>query len=199
MATTANRPAGLNRTLLTLTGLILLLGGVYVVTRSLGAIPAVGPLPAQDAAAPLVPAGATVQPWVPYAVTAVAVVIGVLCLLWLVAQTGRRRERSQTWHLGADPGPGTTSIDTDAAAAAFANEVEAYPGVQRVSAAITGARAQPNLHLTLTTESDTDISALRTRIHTEALPRLRAALELDDLPAEILLRLGTAPPAHRTR
>lgn len=199
MATTANRPAGLNRTLLTLIGLVLVLGGAYVATRSLGLIPSIGPLPAQDATAPLVPAGPTVQPWVPYVVIAVAAVIGVLCLLWLVAQTGRRRERSQTWRLGGDPGRGTTLMDTDAAAAAFSEDVESYPGVQRASAAITGARAQPNLHLTITTGSDTGITALRTRIHTEALPRLRAALELDDLPAEILIRLGTAPPAHRTR
>lgn len=198
MATTANRPAGLNRTLLTLAGVILVLGGAYVLTRGLGLIPAIGPVPAQDPAAALLPAGTSVQPWVPYAVIAAAVVIGALCLLWLVAQTGRRRERSQTWRLGGDPGRGTTLLNTDAAAAAFADEVEAYPGVQRASAAITGARSQPLLHLTLTTESDTQVSDLRTRIHTEALPRLRAALELDELPAEILLRLGTAAPAHRT-
>jgi hypothetical protein len=196
---TANRPAGLNRTLLTLTGLVLLLGGAYVVTRGSGLIPAIGPLPAQDPTAALLPTGTTVQPWVPYAVIVAAAVIGVLCLLWLAAQIGRRRERGRTWRLGGDPGRGTTLIDADTAAAAFADEVGAYPGVQRAGAAITGSRTEPLLHLTLTTTGDGHVADLRTRIDTEALPRLRAALELDDLPAEVLVRLGTAPAAHRAR
>ena len=48
----------------------------------------------------------------------------------------------------------------------------------------------------MTTEDDVSVTDLRQRIATEALARLRAALEIDEIPTEILLRLGTAP-AHR--
>jgi len=91
---TPNRPAALNRALLTVFGLILLLGGAYVVARGLGVL---GPdtvgllgLPGQDPQTPLLAAGITLQIWVPYLVIAVAVIIGLLCLRWLLAQAQRR-------------------------------------------------------------------------------------------------------------
>ncbi len=192
-----NRPAGLNRALLTLVGVILLLGGAYVLTRGFGLIPAIGPIPAPDPATPLAAPGTTVQPWLPYAVIAAAAVIGLLCLLWLAAQLGRRRENSQTWRLPGDQTAGLTRLNTDAAAAACAEEIGSYHGVQRAAAAITGSRSHPRLHLTLTTTEDASVTELRHRIDTEALTRLRQALELDNLPTEILLRLGTQQSPDR--
>jgi hypothetical protein len=193
MPATPNRPARLNRGLLTLVGILLLLGGAYTLTRGLGLPPAIGPFPAQDPGAALVAGGLAVPTWVVYVVIVAAVVIGVLSLLWLVAQIGRRRASSQTWRLPGDHSGGTTMLDTDAAAAAVAEDIEAYPGVHRAGAAITGDRTRPFLHLTVTTEDDVSLTDIRQRIATEALTRLRAALEIDELPTEILLRLGTAP------
>lgn len=48
------------------------------------------------------------------------------------------------------------------------------------------------LHLVLDTEDGADITELRERIDTEALPRLRQALDLDALPGDVLLRLDQA-------
>lgn len=199
---TPNPPAALNRGLLTVFGLIALLGGAYVLLRGLGLLGqnTVGQLglPVQDQQAPLVSAGATVQGWVPYLVIVVAVVIGLLCLRWMLAQT-RRRAVGQTWRFTGDRDKGTTSLDTAAAASAFTAEVQSYTGVHSASAVITGGRTDPELHLTLTLEDQTPVTELRARIANHALPRLRAALELDDLPTESLVRLGTATPSSRSR
>ncbi|WP_181784611.1 alkaline shock response membrane anchor protein AmaP [Pseudonocardia pini] len=191
MATTPNRPAGLNRSLLTVVGVMLLLGGAYTLLRGFGLVPT------HDRAATLLPTDPTVPSWLPYAVIAGAVVVGVVCLFWLAAQVGRRRTSSQTWRLPGEGANGTTMLDTDAAADAVAEEIDSYPGVRRTVAAITGGRTEPFLHLTVTTEDDAAVTDLRSRIATDALPRLRAALEIEDLPTEILLRLGTGGPAHR--
>jgi hypothetical protein len=57
----------------------------------------------------------------------------------------------------------------------------------------------PNCICSCTPEAGTDIAPLRERINTHALPRLRAALELQHLPTDLLLRLDTTAPARRTR
>jgi hypothetical protein len=64
--------------------------------------------------------------------------------------------------------------------------------VHKASARLAGSRAQPALHLVVATEDRADISGLRKRIDTEALPRLRHALDIDTLPADLLLRLDQA-------
>lgn len=191
-AHTPNRPATLNRSLLTLAGLLLLLAGAYPLLRRLGvlATPVVGP--AQNSDDTLLPAGVTVPGWVPWLVIAGAVIVGLGCLRWLLAQTGRRAT-STTWHLSGDPGRGHTDLDADIAAAAIAEEITGYPGVTTATATITGQRAQPELHLRVTIEDHTPVSELRKRIDTHALPRLRHALERASLPTEILIRAGATP------
>lgn len=199
---TPNRPAPLNRSLLTVFGLILLLGGAYVVLRGLGLLGrnTIGQLglPVQDQQTALLPSGVTVQSWVPYVVIVVAVIVGLLCLRWLFAQT-RRRAVAQTWRLTGDRDKGTTRLDTSTAASAFAAEVQSYTGVHSASAVITGGRLDPELHLTLTVEDQEPVSEVRARIASQALPRLRAALELESLPTESLVRLSSAQPSSRTR
>lgn len=204
MATTApaprtpNRPARLNRALLTLIGLVLILAGAYVLLRSLGVLARLALLPAQDPAATLLPADIDVAGWVPYVVIAGAVVVGLLCLRWLVAQT-RRRTTGETWRLHADGDHGMTRLDTSTAASALAAEIETYTGMHSASAVISGPRAQPELHLWLAVEEQAPLGELRERIDTHALPRLRQALELDALPTETIVRLAAKPQSSRTR
>jgi len=203
MSTTPNRPAGLNRGLLTLVGILLLLGGAYTLVRGFAGIPAIGSLPAQDPDTALLADDLSVPTWGIYLALVIAAVIGLLSLMWLGAQIGRRRPGSKTWRLPAGatgPGDGATDgatlLDTDAASSAVADEIETYPGVHRAIAVITGERTDPVLRLTLTTEEDAPITELRRRIADDALPRLRTALELDELPTEILFRLGATAPAR---
>jgi hypothetical protein len=199
-ARTPNRPAALNRSLLSLVGLILLLGGAFVLAAGLGLLPSrLGPVTLPGRAASLLPAGLTLPWWASWATVVVAAVVALLCLRWLVAQLSRR-PATQTWRLtrhraatGETEQPaGTTRMDAAAAAAAVAADVESYTGVDRASAVLSGDRSHPELHLTVATTDDADVRDLRHRIDTHALPRLRQALELDSLPAELLLRVGVA-------
>jgi hypothetical protein len=190
-----NRPARLNRALLAVTGLLLLVVAAFTLLLAWG--PLARLWPAFDPHAALLPPGTGVAGWVPYLVIALALVIGLGCLRWLLAQT-RRRPPTRTWRLGTDTSRGTTQLHTDEAAAAIATDIQTYRGVARASATLTGPRAQPELHLLVHTETGTDIAPLRERITTHALPRLRAALELQHLPTDLLLRLDTTAPAHRT-
>jgi hypothetical protein len=185
---TPNRPARLNRALLTLAGVLLLLGGAYVLLRGTGVLASLSA--GQAAADGLVAGGPSAPWWLAYVVIVVAALVGVLCLLWLAAQIGRRLPGSEPWHLPTEGAGGSTVLDADAAATAVADEIEAYPGVRRTRAALTGSRLRPRLHLTVTTEEDAPLTELRQRIATEALPRLRGALEIEELPTEILVRLG---------
>ena len=88
--------------------------------------------------------------------------------------------------------PQSTYCQGWTAAAPLAAEIETYPGVHAASARLAGGRDRPVLHLTVATEDRADIAALRERIDTEALPRLRQALDLDHLDAELVLDLDHA-------
>ncbi len=195
---TPNRPAGLNRSLLTLIGLILVLAGLVIGVLGLGLLANRTPLAVPSPGDPLLPPNLSLAPWVPYVVIVVAVLIGLGCLRWLLAQTSRRPV-AQTWRLPTEAGQGRTEVNADIAAAAFVAEVQTYPGVARAAAHITGNHGQPAVHLTLTTTDQAPVGELRERIDTIALPRLRQALELDSVAAEVLIRLGTQQPANRLR
>lgn len=193
----ANRPAALNRTLLALIGLVLLVAGVAGLAFGLGRLRPF--LPGLDPATPLLPPDPPVAAWAPWAAVVVAAVVGLLCLRWLVAQA-LRRPATGTWSLRPSASGGTTTLPADAAGDAVAADIEGYAGVRRATATLTGTRTAPLLQLEVTTEENTPVGALRDRISTHALPRLRAALDLDELPTSLLLRVdaarSTAPRAR---
>ncbi len=191
-----NRPARLNRVLLALTGVVLLAVAAFVLLLAFG--PLAQWLPVFAAEAPLLPARASVPWWATCLVILAAVVIGLASVRWLLAQA-LRRPPTRSWRLPTDTRRGVTELDTDHAADAVAADISAYPGVDKATATLTGPRAQPELHLVVHTERGTDIGPLRERISSHALPRLRAALELDALPTDLLLRLDTTTPTSRTR
>jgi hypothetical protein len=185
---TPNRPARLNRAVLGIIGALLLAAGAFELTAGYGMIRQV---PGDQALSFL---GDRPQHWVRYAALAAAVLLGLAALRWLAAQTARR-PRTSLWRLTAGPGRGVTAMHADTAAAPLAADVESYEGVRSAAAWLAGPRHSPVLYLRVRTEYDTDLSALRRRIHEHAVPRLRGALELKDLPAAIHL----VPVAGRTR
>ena len=189
-----NRPARLNRTVLSLLGLLCLAAGGIVLLVGTGLL---GDLLPVLADAPLLPPGLVLAGWVPAAVAAVAIIIGLLALRWLIAQT-TRRPASSNWQLSPDTSTGTTHIDSDAAARPLADEIEDYPGVRSATARLTGPHQHPHLYLRVSADDHADISDLRRRIDDDAIPRLTQAMNLPALPADMLLRLVTAS-GTRTR
>ena len=183
-----NRPARLNRIVLTLLGLLCLAAGGVALLVGTGVVGDLLPVPAD---APLLPAGPALPGWAPVAVAGVAIIIGLLALRWLIAQT-IRRPTSSSWQLSPDTRTGTTYIDSDTAAQPLADEIEEYPGVRSATARLTGPRQHPHLYLRVSADDHADISDLRRHIDDDALPRLTQALDLPALPADVLLRLVTA-------
>ncbi len=184
-----NRPARLNRTLLLITAIVLLAAAAFTFLTAFGVLAVLG----RDE--PLTPATLSPPSWVGVVTVVVAVVVGLLALRWLFAQT-QRRARTGTWRLEDEPTTGSTRIEAGSAAEPLVDEVEAFPGVHRVSARLAGTRARPMLHLAVGTEDAADITELRRRIDTDAVPRLRQALDLDVLPTQLLIRLDDARSAR---
>jgi hypothetical protein len=184
-----NRPAALNRTLLALIGLLLLAAGGFALATHFGRLRVLDP------AAPLVPGDAPPPAWVFRVAIAVAVLLGLLCLRWLAAQAFRR-PKAVAWR--TDDTSGATVLDSATAAAPFAADVESYEGVRAASAWLSGPREAPELLLIVTTDRDTDAAAVRDQVAGHAVPRLKQALEVDDLPVRLEIRL-TAKSGVRAR
>lgn len=175
-----NRPARLNRTLLTLIGLVLLSAGAFgLATRFLRLL---------DPATPLVPGTAEPPAWGYWVTAAVAAVLGLLTLRWLAAQLARR-PRTHTWRFDTDPAHGRTELHADTAIAPFTDEVRALPHVHRARSTLAGTRDNPALALVVTTEPDADLAALRKAITAGALPRLVHALGIERLPVTVEFRM----------
>ncbi|MFJ1768475.1 alkaline shock response membrane anchor protein AmaP [Amycolatopsis sp. NPDC088138] len=185
-----NRPVRLNRTLLGFIGLVLLAAGGFAVATHFGKLTLL------DANATLTP-GTTAPPtWVWYAVAAGAIVLGLLLLRWLAAQLARK-PKTHTWRFETDPDRGRTELAAGTAIAPFLAEVEAYPGVHAAHGTLAGTHDDPALALVLSTEQEGDPTAIRDRLETHGLPRLRQALDLEVLPVTVEFRF-TAKAAART-
>lgn len=184
-----NRPARLNRALLAVLGLVLLAAGAFALVTHFGALRVLDP------AAPVVPSLSAPPTWVYYAVIAVAVVLGLLCLRLLAAQAFRR-PRPGTWRFETEPERGGTKLSGSVATEPLAEEVTAYQGVRSVNATLAGRREDPTLYLTVGTEQGADLGELRERIDEHAVPRLRRALDLDALPVVLEFRLTSKTGAR---
>jgi hypothetical protein len=189
-----NRAARFNRSLLLLTSLALLAAAAFTLLLGFGLLAGLGlRRPEPDAA--LTPAALSPPTWVSYVVIVVAVLVGLLCLRWLLAQTART-PASGALRLERDPATGTTRLDGATAVDPLVDEVAGYPGVHRASARLSGTVGRPVLHLVIGTEDAADIGDLRRRIDAEAIPRLCRALDLSVLPADLLIRLDDARSAR---
>ncbi|NEW40946.1 alkaline shock response membrane anchor protein AmaP [Nocardia cyriacigeorgica] len=185
-----NRPAGVNRTLIGLTGIISVAAGAYALAAHFGQLGWV------DRDSTLVPGSAAPPTGVFVAVIAGAVILGLLCLRWLFAQIFRM-PKARSWRLEADESTGKTVMASSTAAAPVAADIAAFDDVRSASAWLTGTRWAPQLHLTVTAEPHTDVGLLRGRILDEAVPRLRQALEVETIP--VTLELSFADAGERPR
>ncbi|MGH3449754.1 MAG: alkaline shock response membrane anchor protein AmaP [Haloechinothrix sp.] len=187
-----NRPARLNRVLLAVIGILMLGAGAFAVAGYLGRMPFI------DSTSPLVPGTQLPPTWVLYVVAAGAVIIGLLCLRWLVAQL-LHKPKTSTWRLESDQGEGRTELPADTAVEPFTDELTDCPGVRKATTTLTGDQADPRLSIVISAEQEADVSDIRGYIDTYALPRLRQALDLDTLPTVVEFRFVSAPGSRVVR
>jgi hypothetical protein len=181
MRQTASR---LNRTWLTILGVLLLLVGAAGVLLSTAQA---GPL-LRSAGAGWTPpqadrhlfgsatASALTLTWVVLLTALVAVVVGLLGLLWLLAQIPRSNQ-AKPFRLHDDARTGLTRVDAGVLTRAVEAQVKGLPGVSGASAVLRGSASQPDLTLRVTAEERTDVAALLERLHRQVAADLGEALD----------------------
>jgi hypothetical protein len=189
-----------NRLGLALVGIILFIGGSAAVARGAGLFGrAELGRHAVDAGARLLTVSETRYVdhagWLWSVVAALAVLVALLCLRWLVVQA--RVERAGLLQVEADRTYGATTVDTSALVDAVEQEIAGYPGVARVRGRLSGDLASPELHLVIGLEEHASPPRIRQRVTDSALAHLRQALELDALPTRITLRVDAAGRRRR--
>lgn len=170
-----NRPAGLNRAVLGLLGIVLLAGGGFAVATHFGWVTVL------HRSSRLVAGTGRPPTWVLYITVAVAVIVGLGCLRWLFAQLVRG-PKARTWRLEDDPRTGRTELTTATAIAPFVDELKTYPGVSSATGTLSGPRTSPTVDLVITAAQDGDLAEIRHRLDVHGLPRLRQSLELGSTP-----------------
>lgn len=179
-----------NRPPLALTGLALLGAGGGGLAVGLGAFgPARADRPVWGGE---ISRGAMAYGWFWPVTAGLASVLAALGLGWLLVQVRGRPLRRPVVRDGVR----ATRSATRAAVRALTAEVAAYPGVRRVRARLCGPAARPRLRVRVTCDDDADLALLGRRVRDEAIARLRAALELDDLVGVLVLHVarGERPP-----
>ena len=182
----------LNATVLTLLALALLAAGGYGLARGYGAFgearaddPVLG-----DELRDLVSRNAN---WFWPVAAGVSILLAWLGLRWLLAQfTAPTVSRLPV----PAEGPGRTELVAAGATSALARDIGDYPGVRAARARMVSDHPSPEVEITVDVHDDADVPAVRRRIEEHALPRFKAALELQDLRSRLHVRL--AEPAART-
>lgn len=186
--------AHVNRTVLAIIGLILLAGGGTALVRGLGTYPAVLGQPG----APLITAAQARYPgqhaWVWPAAAALAAIIALLALYWLLIQA--RTSAVRRLSLEPDRTHGVTVLPADAVTGAITDELKNRPGIHRATAVLKGSPAAPWLELTVSAADHTDPALLRGYTEDEALTHLRASLERETLPTVLRVRFVPAQDRH---
>ncbi|MGV9251533.1 alkaline shock response membrane anchor protein AmaP [Streptomyces sp. NPDC003697] len=194
----------LNRSLLALTGLVLLGGGLLVlfagfdVYRRLDLVPPAGwPLTTADdvllASADRIRWSGQGWWWWPAVIAALAV-IALLALWWLLSQL-RRRHPGALPVGGAPPQEGIELRDR-ALSDAMAAEAGALPGVQHATVRITGRAARPRTWVRLTLTPGEAPGAALDALCEGPLRTARRSTGSPEMPTEVRLRVARHR-AHR--
>ncbi len=171
------RAGTLNRTWLTILGLISLAGGIVMLLQASGLLPTLlntapsgNPIVTGDLHAVFAPS------WVVASLLIFGVIIGVLGLLWVIAQIPRKNA-ANTYRFHDDSSDGFTVCDPSVLARAVENKINTLPGVVTSSALLRGTANAADLTLKVTVNDRTDVQNLIHRIETSTLPDLSSALE----------------------
>lgn len=186
-----SRPDRLNRSLLTLLGLLLAAAGGYGLARGLDAF---GRRQArQPVLFPAVRNFVSDYKDIFWPVAFVlALLLALLGLRWLISQLRSPGRLSEVDLTHPSPHGGHTSVRAPAAATALEEDLQTVDGVQGASVRLVGGRAEPRVDCRVDVVEDADLSRVRSGIEQDAFSRFRRALEIDDLQAHVRLRLDEA-------
>lgn len=193
------RTARGNRLGIAVLGILLLVGGLALLAANRGSY---GNTAGQD---PLYPVRARTfvhdnHGWLWPAVAAVAIVLGLLFLRWLLVQPRRdslRRVRVDSDN-HTDGGAGRTTMPATALTDAIEDDLTDVRGVRRATAALSGSSDRPQLWLSVTTDANANLGRIRQHLAQTTIPDAQRALELPELPTYLRLSVGrhsTSSPA----
>jgi hypothetical protein len=131
------------------------------------------------------------EPWFWWAMAALALLIAVLALVWLMAQL--RTSRVSRLDLTTDAREGYTTLHAGALTQAVEDEVRGMPGVTGASARVED-HPRRELSLTVGMTDTADIDALRTQLENGVVAHVREAVGDPEFPVAIELR----PDVRRT-
>lgn len=167
----------LNRTWLAILGILVLAAGTALLLQASGTLqeflntaPAWQSVITGDLHAFLAPQG------VAAVVLIIGLIIGVLGLLWIIAQIPRRNSAG-AYRLHDDRSQGFTLCDPSVLAAAVEKQINTLPGVVTSAALLRGSANAPDLTLKVTVNDRADVRDVIRRIQTTTLPELSSALE----------------------
>ncbi len=192
--------ARLNRTWLTVLGILLLLSGFAVVAIGTGLLQSAARaaglrVTGPDATNRLFGAEAATAftlPWVVVLTALVGVVVALIGLAWLIAQIPRSNQ-AKPFRLHDTAETGLTrcapSVLTDAVEA----QIKTLAGVQAASAVLRGTASQPDLTVKVTASDRTDIARLLETVQNRVAADFGGALDTQ------LRRLGVQVEIVRTK
>lgn len=192
-----NPPERGNRIILGILGLVLVAAGAYGLARGWGAF--------GDHAAhqPLLTAAHRRfvhhnERWFWTAAFVVAALVAYLGYRWLRSQlptTGSSEVIDLTPTEAGAGHPGSTQLRAQGVASAVAADVSTYPGVAGAAARLqSGNPVAVDIRVEL--EDGADLEPVRRRLVEHGLPRLRQALETDEVDARVHVRLGDTTKRH---
>ena len=189
-----------NRMGLALCGVLLLAAGAYIILRGFKVLgsrqQATDPVYTHDTANWI----HDQRPWIWLTITAVAVIVFLLALRWLLVQfrTDRLGRIALDSNDNDGPDAGPADLPTGTLTAAIGEEINNYPGVRRVNTQITGHPDRPALTLQVVVDPDADLPGLRRRVVGEAVAHARTALA-DPLPTTLRLAVAArSRPSQNT-
>jgi hypothetical protein len=175
-----------NRTLLTLLGVLLAVGAGLGLALSFGAFgtgrasrPVLDPEISQFASDN---AG-----WFWPVVAAITVLLGLLALKWLTAQLSG--DKVGELDLERDRSRGSTRVSSRAVTDAVTAELEGQRGVQGACAKFRGDSREPDLDLTVSVDDSADLGTVRQRIESTTVQHARQALGRPDMRVRLHVEL----------
>ncbi|MEV4256588.1 alkaline shock response membrane anchor protein AmaP [Spirillospora sp. NPDC049652] len=179
--------ARVNRVLLVLTGLLLAVAGGLGLALGLRAFG--GARAHQHVLSGQTRHFASAHGWYWPVVGAVAVLLAIIGVAWLLAQG--RSDRLGGVVLDEGEHTGRTIVPAGTVTTALQDDIQEVPGVHAARVRLSGKPSAPTLRVNVAYDRRADLLELRNRIRDSALSRLRGALELERMPAVVRLRLVT--------